>query len=347
MNAPIVEPAQLRDALRQYVRPLVTEGQAPGAVIGAVHAGQATMVCAGHTAWGRGRPVGPGTVFELGSVSKTFTGLLLAEMVDRGQVGYDDRVVEYLPPRAVPADPDAGRITLAELATHTAGLPRAPGAVYRTMLRSGWTNPYAHYTVEDLYRTTARLRTRHRRGRYRYSSLGFGLLGCALANAAGDSFERLLTDRVLAPLGMTGTTTEPGGAGDAIGHRRGRPTAPWTFQALAGAGAVRSSAADLLRYLRAQLSPDTSALATALRHSQEPRHRQPHGDHLCLAWFHRVVRGRPLLWHDGATSGFSAFVGLSPTTGTGVFLLANVMPTRRQPAVRAGRRAFSDLLRRC
>jgi D-alanyl-D-alanine-carboxypeptidase/D-alanyl-D-alanine-endopeptidase len=310
-----------------------------------VHATHAVVVHEGVADRRQGRPMTPDTACELGSASKTFTGLLLAELAARGVVGYDDPVADHLPPRAVPADPTARRITLTDLATHTAGLPRTPGAVYRTMLRTGWTNPYAHYDIEDLYRTTARMRPRNR-GRYRYSSLGFGILGCALAHAAQDDYGHLLTSRVLLPLGMCGTATEPHVLPDeATGYRRGRQADPWTFRAMAGAGAIRATGADLLRYLRAHLDPDATPLPGPLRDTQQPRHRRDNGDSLCLAWFHRTVQDRPLLWHEGGTRGFSTFIGLSPTTGTGVFLLANTMPIgKRQPAIRAGRRAFKDLL---
>jgi CubicO group peptidase (beta-lactamase class C family) len=345
MSAPApVEPSLLGEVLRGWIRPLVAGGHAPGAVAGAVHGGHAVVVCEGLADRAARRPMTVGTACELGSASKTFTGLLLAEMVARGEVGHDDPVADHLPPHAVPSDPVARRVTLADLATHTAGVPRTPGRVYRTMLRTGWTDPYAGYDVEDLYRTTARLRPR-RPGRYRYSSLGYGVLGCALAHTAGRDYADLLAARVLHPLGLRATATRPGTVPDeATGYHRGRPSSPWTFAALAPAGAVRTTGTDLLRYLRAQLYPGTTPLPGPLRDTHRPRRDRANGDAVCLAWFHRVVRDRPLLWHEGATRGFSTFIGLSPTTGTGVFLLANTMPTGRHPTIRAARRAFNDLL---
>jgi D-alanyl-D-alanine-carboxypeptidase/D-alanyl-D-alanine-endopeptidase len=326
----------IEEILHRRAGSLVAGGDAPGVVAGAVRNGRDHLLCLGRTASADGRPMDSSALHELGSISKTFTGLLLADMVRRGEVGYDTPVAAFLPMRA-------DQVTLADLVTHTAGLPRTPGAVYRTMLRSGRRDPYARYGIEDLYRTASRVRSR-RRGEFRYSSLGFGLLGQALANAAGSTYPRLLAERVLRPIGMDATTADSD-APAVPGHRRGRPVPSWRFQALAGAGAVRANGTDLLRYLRAQVYPHTTTLPEAIRDTHQPRRPGKGDDSICVAWFHRVVRGVPLLWHEGATAGFCGFIGLSPSTGAGVFVVANTGPTWRQPVIRTGRRAFGDLVR--
>nr|MDQ3578296.1 beta-lactamase family protein [Actinomycetota bacterium] len=207
MSANTTGTAALGDVLQRHAAPLVADGDTVGVILGGIRGEESSLVCLGHTARRAGEPMGPDVAHEVGSLSKTFTGLLLADMVTRGEVDYDDPVVAHLPGHAAPSGEAGRRITLLGLATHTAGLPRTPSRVYLTMLRTGWRDPYAHYTVDQLYRTTARLRP-GTAGRFRYSTLGYGLLGQALANATGTPYPRLLTERVLNPLGLSGAAAE-------------------------------------------------------------------------------------------------------------------------------------------
>ncbi|MFI1866417.1 serine hydrolase domain-containing protein [Streptomyces jumonjinensis] len=295
----------------------------------------------------RPAPAGPDTLFAVGSLTKTLTALLLAEMAATGAVAYDDPIEAHLPREAAPR-PGGAAITLADLATHTGGLPRLPRNLYRRGLRQWRTDPYARYRLEDLYRATARLRPGDRPRRVRYSTFGVGLLGQLLANAAGVPYPELLTARVLGPLGMRDTcvpTAEVLTGRAATGHRRGRAVPHWRFDALSGAGALYSSAADLLRYLQALLNPASAPgpLAHALAAVREPWYPCGRGPgHKGLGWDIREVRGRTLIWHTGGTSGFTAFAGFSPDAGAGIAIVANTTPTPRQPVIRAGRRLFRD-----
>lgn len=273
------------------------------------------------------------TGFELGSITKTFTALLLADMAARGEVGYQDPISAYLPPEATPHRMPDQPITLLHLATHTGGLPRLPTNFYPQAVRSWRTNPYAHYSLNHLYRASARIRPRHRPGaRVRYSNFGVGLLGQLLANAAGRDYQDLVIDRVCRPLGMTNTRVVPD-ATYATGHRRGRPVPPWEMGALAAAGVLRSNATHLLGYLHAQLHPQTTPLDAALRAVQQPRVPAKGKDRICLAWNYRAFRDYDLFFHSGATRGFTAFVGFSPQAKTGVAALANATPTRHHSVI--------------
>ena len=328
--------------LRHRAGPLVQGGHASAVVAVAVREGRESVVALGRTAWRGGHPTDPETAFELGSLTKTFTGLLLAEMATRGEVTLDDPVAAYLPCQAVPRDPAARRITLRDLATYTSGLRRIPWAVTGEMMRSGLANPYARYQEADLYRTTARMRTRRPPGStVRYSTLGYGLLGQALANAAGTDYPALIQERICGPLAMTGTGTAPHRE-PAIGHRRRTPVPPWLFGALAGAGALRSTGTDMLRYLRAQLAPEATPLASALRLTHQAQ-AGPQTPAHHLAWFHYRAGGLTLLWLAGGTSGFTTFLGFSPASGAGVVLMANVRASLRQPVLHAARKAFYDV----
>ncbi|MGM1059016.1 serine hydrolase domain-containing protein [Saccharothrix sp. Mg75] len=313
--------------LDELVRPLLSAAPgATGAAVAALHGDRRTLLVAGHTARDRTQPITPDTRFEIGSVTKTFTALLLAEMVRRGEVRYDDPVDDHLPPgwrlrRPAP-------VTLEHLATHTSGLPLVPLTTMPRVLRTWFANPYRDLGPAQIRTGLARARLRSAPGsRFHYSNLGVGLLGWSLAEAADLPFERLLTDRVLHPLGLTGTGSTP--TPQAVGHRRGRPLPPWHIPGLPAAGALRSTPRDMLDYLAAHLTPRATPLASAL--ADVTRRRIPLADngHLCLAWFQRTKPDHDLLFHSGGTCGFTAFTGFSPQTGTALVSLTNAGATLR------------------
>lgn len=228
-----------------------------GLVIGVVFPG-------GRRVFGYGRRGGEGgdsspdqdTIFEIGSITKVFTAALLADMARRGEVRLDDPVQRYLP-AGVQVPTRGGRaITLLHLATHTSGLPRLPGNLGRTVRDRA--NPYAHYTVDDLYAFLNGCRLARVPGeRYAYSNLGAGLLGHVLALRAGMGYEALVTRRLCGPLGMmdTAVTLSPEQRGRlAQGHAASDEPVPlWDLPMLAGAGALRSTARDMLAFLAANL----------------------------------------------------------------------------------------------
>jgi D-alanyl-D-alanine-carboxypeptidase/D-alanyl-D-alanine-endopeptidase len=405
----------LSTLLDSHLRPLLDAARVPAVAAAAIRGDDEALLAIGLSRRGCPDPVDTTTAFQIGSISTTYTTLLLAEMAESGEVGYADPIDVHLPPAARPhrhgpvtADPpETQPITLIELATHSGGLPRLPRNLFPRALLRWRSDPYGGYTRDDLYRATAGLRLTPAADRVpRYSTFGVGLLGQLLADTAGVPYPWLLADRILRPLRMTDTyapirpSTSPYGGGRgaapdrgpgirggpsgggpsggrrsggrpsggrpsggasaesesgragraaemASGHRRGRPVAPWTFDALAGAGAVRSSAADMCRYLRAHLYPRSvpGPLGRALAVTHTPRHhlsgRAGGGAaSVTLGWNHRAVRGHDLLWHTGATGGFTAFAGFSPTAGTGVVVLVNAAVGREQPVIRAARRLF-------
>jgi serine-type D-Ala-D-Ala carboxypeptidase/endopeptidase len=300
------------------------------------HVGVAVGVQRGDHSWfvgsgtaGPGRPSPPlaDTIFEIGSVTKVFTAMLLAALVEDGTVTLQDPVQEYLPAHV--KLPVRGRpITLADLATHTAGLPRLP---HRFILRSlrHRRNPYAWFTVDDLYAglTDTRLR-RAPGGAPRYSNLGYGLLGHVLAVRVGRSYEELIAERICRPLELTDTVMQVPEAARrrfAQGHnRRGQPVPHWDLPVLAGAGALRSTVDDLLVFLRVQLGEGEHALARAATLTQATRVRH-RGMAVGLGWTRGPLLStdHELLFHNGGTGGFRSFVGIVPATHTAVAVLSN------------------------
>ncbi|MET8540208.1 serine hydrolase domain-containing protein [Kitasatospora sp. NPDC004799] len=318
-----------------------------------IHGDRADVRCFGRT--GRSPaapPCTPDTVFELGSVSKTFTALLLAEMVARGELCLDDPVERRLPRcwRAAKVR-SAEPIRLLHLATHTSGLPGLPPGLLARAVPAWFSNPYETYGDEQLRDGLARTTVRGKPGsRYAYSNYGVGLLGRVLAETGGLPYGELLTERVCRPLGLRSTTCAPDPPGRAIGYRHGRALPPWRIPGLPGAGAVRADGADLLRYLRAHLDggPPTGpgaarstapggGLGAALRDVQRLRLRLPHStDRIGLVWMHRRSGDRDLYFHSGGTRGFTAFVGFSPDGPAAVAAVANTAPALDGRFVQAG-----------
>ena len=262
-------------------------------------------------------PFSPDQLFQIGSVTKTFTALLLARRLASGELTIDTPVADLFPSAgAVRVDRP---LTVGELATHRSGLPRIPPSMWRKALSLD-DNPYAGYGDEELADDLARVRLRGR-GRVRYSNLGMGMLGHALARAAGTSYDALVRAEICDPLGLADTTAAPSDEQRprlAVGHRRlGKPRAvAWEFDALAGAGALWSTGSDLLGYLEAHLNPPEGLLGAALRRVLvEP----------VLAW-QSIPKGTfaGLWWHNGGTAGFRSMVVLDPARVRASLALAPV-----------------------
>ena len=238
----------------------------------------------------------PDSIFEIGSITKTFTGLILSQMVEQGKVKFDDPVRELLPPGTV-EKPTGREITLLDLVTQHSGLPRMPDNFKPTDAA----NPYADYHAANLYAFLAKHGVaRPDTTEFLYSNLGFGLLGQALSVRAGKPYPALLEEEVLKPLGMDDTAVELTPAQHARfipGHTADhRPAHAWDLDALAGAGAIRSTAPDMLIYLEANLHPEkiktkdawpaAKTIVAALAQSHE---------------LHADADGRRSLWHGSST----------------------------------------------
>ncbi|MEU0663363.1 serine hydrolase domain-containing protein [Streptomyces lavendulocolor] len=304
-------------------------GRRAGTVVAVYGRGDTDLRCHGHTDRTRTLPVTDRTRFEIGSVTKTFTALLLATLAARGTLALDEPLARHVPGGALPRGPGAADITARHLATHTAGLPCLPPGLLRTALATWTTNPYRSYGPDLLRASLARTRLRHPPGtRRHYSNFGVGLLGHLMSDATGRTYSALLHDHVLHPLGLTDTTDDPGCA-QATGHWHGRPRPPILIPALPAAGAVRSSARDLLHYVRCLAAPDGHApeghpLRAGLHTVLHPGPPQPDTP---LAWSRRTVRDRDLYFHSGGTRGFTAFIGFCPDPVTAVVALTNTSPT--------------------
>lgn len=314
-------PAQdLGERVRALVEPLQKRGKIVGAAVGVLRDGATRTFCFGSRAADGKVPVDERTLFEIGSITKAFTGTLLATLVADGTLRLDDEVGKFLP--ADVAVRTKGRaMTLRDLATHTSGLPRLPDNLDPTD-----SDPYAKYDEAKLFAfLTSYEPARAPGARYEYSNLGAGLLGTLLARAAGTSYEHLLAARICKPLGLVDTVLRPDAdqrSRLAKGHDgKDKPAPEWTFQALAPAGAIRSTVVDLLAFVKANLAPDAPfARSTALARTS---HFKSATAELGLGWHFETVAGKTALWHNGGTGGFRSFLAFVPATGCAVVVLVN------------------------
>ncbi|HET9316600.1 MAG TPA: serine hydrolase domain-containing protein [Vicinamibacteria bacterium] len=326
-SSPSPAPASLREQVDSLIQPGIASGRWASVMVGVYDRG-ATAVFA----YGRVRPDGPApdtrTVYEIGSVTKTFTAALLAGLDREGQVRLDDPVRLHLPASVrVPAF--AGQeITLLHLATHSSGLPRLPDDLDRVP-GFDMSDPYAHYGVDRLFAFLSRVPLARAPGtRYEYSNFAYAVLGQALAVVLQTSWDQAVLSRVVHPLGLADTRValDPDQqARLATGHdEHGRVTPPWDMNAHAPAGALRSTMQDMLQYVAATLGH--GALATDLATCRQPRFApadQPF--QLGLAW-HLVPlgrTGRTYVFHNGGTGGFTSFVGSLPERDAGVAILTS------------------------
>jgi serine-type D-Ala-D-Ala carboxypeptidase/endopeptidase len=313
------------EELRLMLRYIVEETGTPGVVLGVLEADGATRVVSYGDPGPGAQPLGPRSGFQIASVTKTFTATLLADMVQRGEVALEDPVTKHLPEHVTVPSYRGREITLLDLATHTSGLPSWPGN-----LRLRGNNPLVGYATEDLYAFLSSHQLSSAPGTgYLYSNVGYGLLGHALARAAGMSFRDLLRDRVFAPLGMERSDIAVAGElGDwmAVGHMSGSAVPHWfATEALQGAGAAVSTAEDLLKFLRANGGAVTTDLERALRMAQQVRVRDgDRGAGWGFSWRTGAFPDGTLIrGHGGEAGGWRSRITFLPDRGIGVVVLAN------------------------
>jgi CubicO group peptidase (beta-lactamase class C family) len=311
-----------RQAVAAQVQPLLDAELVSGLVIGLYDAGKTEIYGFG-AGPGEAPPDGD-TVFELGPVTKVYTSLLLADAVQRREVELDAPLAELVPLGVTVPTRDHEVITLKHLALHSSGLPRLPPALEA---RAREPDPYARYGEDALYKDLVRTELDAAPGtQVVYSNFGAGLLGFALGRKLGGGYVRQVTERVLRPLGLGDTfvavpaTARPR---HAAGTDEDLARVPgWTFDALAGALALHSTARDQLKLIAAELDAaagGTRPLRRAMKLTQEPAlDRQ--GENEGLGW---MIDSAGRYWHNGGTGGFHAFVGFDARARRGVVVLAS------------------------
>lgn len=260
------------------------------------------------------------SIFEIGSITKVFTAVLLADFITESKIGPTDKLQDYF-------DFDlkeAGKITLTQLASHTSGLPRLPSNFDFSSANSH--DPYKNYTATMLNSYLKNhLTLDHQPGtQYAYSNLGTGLLGYILTLNTQTPFEDLLRHRIFDKYGMhrSSTNTPTNNASVVKGlNPEGGITSSWNFDVLAGAGAVRSCTADLAQFMVANFD----SANTVLSRTHKPLFKV--NDQLEIGSGWHIIRlndKRKVLGHSGGTGGFTSSMAVDISRSEGVVILSNV-----------------------
>jgi CubicO group peptidase (beta-lactamase class C family) len=314
------EGLNLQAEVGPLVQPLIDEGHIVGCVVGIVRDGQTQVLAYGETTKGSGEAPNGKTVYEIGSASKAFTGVMLADMVNDELVALDDPLKKYTPDNVkVPAK--GKPITLEHLATHTSGLPRLSD----NMPFKDPQNPYADYTAKMLYEFLGKHELRRAPGEYEYSNYGMGLLGQVLAKRERTTYERLLIKRIAKPLAMQDTCIK------LSKDQRQRlappydtalqPVKNWDFPTLAGCGGIRSTADDMLKFVQVGIAEDEAPVTQAMKLAFKKRHTMKDGLAIGLGW--HIARDGITWWHNGMTGGYSAWISAVPDRKAAVVVLSN------------------------
>ncbi len=277
---------------------------------------------AGNTALKNGTAVNEHSVFEIGSISKTFTTILLAQKIISGEMSLDDPISKYLPEKVKIPSRNGKNITIRDLATHASALPRMPDNFNPANPK----NPFVDYTYQNLYSFLSNYElTRDIGERSEYSNLGMGLLGHILELQSGKPYEELVIENIAKPLGMNDTAVALNASMKkrlAKGHNGFNEVENWDIISLAGAGGIRSTVSDMVKFIQANMGIKKSSLYNAMQLTHQPAFKNKNGDfEIGLAW--QFENNKSVIWHNGRTGGYSAFVGFVPKTNKGVVILTN------------------------
>ncbi len=270
-----------------------------------------------------GLEVDENTIYEIGSISKVFTGILLAQQVLVGKLKLEDEINDFLPDDIKVPVMGNTEITFGNLTDHTSGFPRMPD----NFTPANPNNPYADYTVEQMYEFISNYQPARTVGaEYEYSNLAQGLLGHLLALNNNSTYEELMVQTIADPLEMNDTRvelTQRMNENLALGHSEGKVVENWDIPTLAGAGAIRSSVSDMAKFVSANLGYMNGSLMEAMELSHQIRHHKAGETSIAMGW--HIMKGDKgdIICHGGGTGGYRTFIGFVKESGKGVVLFTN------------------------
>ena len=346
---------KITDKLKENIQSLVDDNKTNAAiVVGLVNPNGAQFYAYGNMSNANPITVDKDTIFAIGSITKVFTTILLADMVDRGLVNLDDPIEKYLPNSVKVPTYNGQKITLENLATHTSGLPEFPGSHCFSNFNGTDDDDYddyddsiqarlffiecdKNYTFDQLYQDLSSTTLTFEPGsKFEYSTFGISLLGHILALKSGMSYDRLLEERILNVLGMNSTSIVLSDAQKsrlAIGHLNGQELPFWnTSGPIAPGGALHSSMTDMLKFASANLGLIDTKINNAMKESHIIIHDSSLGKafsnnytaYVSLGWIIATDFGTQIVEHNGETAdGYNSFIALNPSKERGIVILAS------------------------
>lgn len=276
------------------------------------------------------------TIFEIGGLTKTFTSSLVSILVDEGKMNFETPLNDYL--SAAEKNEETQQITIDQLLTHTSRLPRMPLEFGVKEIEEN--NPYAHYTKQDLmefYKEYIPLEPKKKRKRkkknkdnYSYSHLNYALAEVAIESSQNTSFDKLLTDKILAPINLTDTRIELSENQKkrlATGYTTsGQSTPPWTFQSFKASEGLKSTAKDLIKYAEVHMGESHSRLTKAFYATHEGRKATARNKKVESARGWHVISPKKyhdIILHTGNTNGHRSYLAFVKESETAVVILTN------------------------
>lgn len=311
----------LQKEIRPLAQPLIDDQLAVGLVIGVLRDGQTQVLGFGEVEKGSKKTPDAKTIYEIGSVNKVFTGILLAKFVDAGTMKLDDPVTKHLPASVKLMSVDDQPITLKHLVTHTSGLPRLPDNIKPADIK----NPYSDYSLEQLYAFLNGHQLRRAPGEYEYSNVGMGLLGHVFEVQTGKTYAELIQQHIAGPLRMHDTTLT---LNEGQMRRLALPydaaltgSSNWELPTFAGAGAIRSTCSDLLLFSEACCGTAREPSPAVMQLAMQKLHDFENGGAAAMGW--HIARDGKSRWHNGMTGGYASWISVVPEKKVGVVVLAN------------------------
>ncbi len=315
------------ELLKSKISEFVKGKSRMGLIIGLIRGGKRFTFSYGHKSKEDKNPPDEHTVFEIGSITKTFTGVILADMILKKELYDTDPVSKFISKEKLKLpETDGKEITLKDLAMHISGIPAMPDNLGDFRKKE---NPFSDYTPEKMFESLNRCKLDFPTGtKHRYSNSGFGLLGYILAEKSGLTYEKLVNERIFKPLGMKNSSLELTDAQKkniASGYNLTlEKKSFWnTTDILNGSGFIKSDLSDMFLYLEAVMGKDSSLKSAFELASSEQRDGYP-GTWIGYGWYTELMKnGEKIVDHNGATGGFYAFVGFNKLTRVGVIILSN------------------------
>lgn len=310
-------------SIEALLRERVDAGETPGIVAAVYRDGKTSYHVYGLADVAGKKPVDSKTLFEIGSITKTFTTIAVAQLAEEGKISLNDPVQKFLPSTVtIPTRGDKA-ITFLDLATAHSGLPRMPD----NFKPGDNDNPYIDYTVDNLFAFLNGYKlTRDIGMSYEYSNLGMGLLGVIVGRIDEKPYAQSVSKRILSPLKMKSTflnTPDRKDKNSAVGYSGQEPVKSWTWtdqSCMQSAGGLLSNAEDMMKYLLANMNPDNSTLGRAMAASHQSRSEAGRSSiKIGLGWH---IRNK-IVWHNGGTGGFRSFAGFDPEKKMAVVVLTN------------------------
>ncbi len=311
------------DEFKKNLKERVDGGTHPAIVVAYIDGDKIQYYSVGVKSLKTKEPANEHTVFEIGSITKTFTGILLADKILKGEMKLDDPLQKYLPAGVTAPTRNGQVITLVTMSNHTSALARMPS----NFAPKNPNNPYADYSEEQMYEfLKGYTLPRDIGSQYEYSNYAQGLLGNVLAKKSGVSYEQLMMNVIAKPLGMTNTAivfTPEMKKNLAIGHAGNIEVENWDLSSLAGAGGIRSTTVDMAKYISANLGVLKSSLYPAMQLSHKVTTAEGLAQRVGLGWHLMKSGDKEVIAHSGGTGGYRTFAGFVPAEKKGVVVMTN------------------------